>query len=109
MKQQTVVILDDIDGSEGADTYAFSFNGVNYEIDLKEENAEKLVADFEKWIQHSRKVVRARTRQGSVIRTGLSAEMRQWLSDNGFDVPTRGRISSQLAEEYYQAFPNKRP
>lgn len=107
MKRQTVVILDDIDGTEGAKTYVFSLNGANYEIDLAEENAAKLAAAFEYWIGHSRKVARSRTRHISTA--GKSSDVRAWLIEHGHDVPARGRLSAALLEEYYKAFPHKRP
>src|SRR4051812_41204704 len=37
-----VVLIDDVDGGEAAETVAFALDGANYEIDLSEENAAKL-------------------------------------------------------------------
>jgi hypothetical protein len=43
MAQRTVVRLtDDLDGSEAATTITFSFDGVQYEIDLNKPNAADL-------------------------------------------------------------------
>ena len=43
MAQRTQVIFeDDIDGSEAEGTVTFALNGVQYEIDLSNKNAEKL-------------------------------------------------------------------
>ncbi|MGH3997546.1 MAG: histone-like nucleoid-structuring protein Lsr2, partial [Pseudonocardiaceae bacterium] len=38
-KRTVVTVIDDIDGSEGAETVSFGLDGVNYEIDLAEVNA----------------------------------------------------------------------
>lgn len=37
-----IVLEDDIDGSQAAETVSFALDGVSYEMDLSEENAEKL-------------------------------------------------------------------
>ena len=41
-KNVSVVITDDLDGSENAQTVSFGFNGVTYEIDLAAKNRAKL-------------------------------------------------------------------
>ena len=38
----TVTVVDDLDGSEAAESVEFALDGVAYEIDLSEDNAEKL-------------------------------------------------------------------
>ena len=38
-----VILMDDIDGSDADETLSFSLDGVNYEIDLSDKNAGKLV------------------------------------------------------------------
>jgi site-specific recombinase XerD len=38
---QRVVLIDDIDGSEGSETVTYTVNGQEYEIDLSQKNAEK--------------------------------------------------------------------
>jgi Lsr2 len=43
MAQQTTVrFIDDLDGSEAAGTITFGLDGRTYEIDLSDENADKL-------------------------------------------------------------------
>jgi hypothetical protein len=37
-KNVSVVITDDLDGSQGAETVAFGLDGVSYEIDLAQPN-----------------------------------------------------------------------
>jgi hypothetical protein len=38
-KQTIERLIDDLDGTEGAETVAFALDGVSYEIDLSEKNA----------------------------------------------------------------------
>lgn len=108
MKRQTIVFLDDIDGTEGAQTVAFSFRGVNYEIDLNAEHEAEMAADLEKWIEYARRVARVRTRSASATRPGVASEARAWLIANNFTVPARGRIPAALLEEFFTANPDKR-
>src|SRR5260370_38884316 len=54
----SVVITDDIDGSEGAKTVSFSFEGVPYEIDLGETNRAKLETAFAPFVAAGRKLRR---------------------------------------------------
>src|SRR4051812_50223705 len=62
------VLVDDLDGSEGAETITYTVNGQDYEIDLSENNAEKFHDALEPYIQNSREVRRqaetARRRDG---------------------------------------------
>lgn len=39
---QRLIIIDDLDDSEGAETYRFGIEGVEFEIDLNEENIKSL-------------------------------------------------------------------
>lgn len=36
---QKVVLIDDLDGSEGSETLTYTVNGQDYEIDLSKKNA----------------------------------------------------------------------
>src|SRR5664279_1282142 len=38
----TVTVVDDLDGTEPAEAVSFALDGASYEIDLSDENAEKL-------------------------------------------------------------------
>jgi Lsr2 len=38
---QRLVLIDDLDESEGAETITYTVNGQDYEIDLSEENAQR--------------------------------------------------------------------
>jgi hypothetical protein len=44
------ILVDDIDGSEVAETITYTINGQDYEIDLSEDNAEKFHDTLEPYI-----------------------------------------------------------
>jgi hypothetical protein len=54
-----VVISDDLDGSADAETIAFGWDGVNYEIDLSAKNRTKLDKAFAPYVQAARRVSRS--------------------------------------------------
>jgi hypothetical protein len=104
-----VLLIDDLDGTEGAETVSFSLDGVSYEIDLSEKNAAKLRDDFATWVGNARKVGRGasssagrsagRRSRGS----NDTAAIRAWAKDNGYEVSERGRISREVMDAYAAA------
>ncbi|QIS23398.1 Lsr2 dimerization domain-containing protein [Nocardia terpenica] len=67
-RQVVVTTVDDYDGSAGAETVAFAFEGVDYEIGLSHANAEQLREFFGQWTPSARKLGRARRRAGTRTR-----------------------------------------
>lgn len=55
---QRIVLTDDLDGSEAAETISYTINGQDYEIDLSEENAQQFYDAFDTYIENSRRVER---------------------------------------------------
>ena len=49
-KTTTVTVVDDIDGSENAETISFALDGQSYEIDLGKRNLEKLQKGLQPYI-----------------------------------------------------------
>ena len=99
-----VVVHDDLDGSEPAQTVRFGLDGVEYEIDLAEHNAAELRGCLAPWIAGAR-VSAARIpepRSGSSASSD-PAEIRRWAADNGIPVRARGRISIDLRSKYEAA------
>ena len=108
-----VTLVDDIDGGEAAETVPFSLDGVSYEIDLSEENAQKMREALALYVGNAR---RAGTRTGgSASRGGArrssrpatpgrdTGEIRSWARENGHVVNDRGRIPSAVIEAYEKA------
>ena len=116
MAQKVQIILeDDLDGSEATQTVSFALDGTNYEIDLNDENAEKLREALAPYLGHARKVstgtARRGRRAGSSSGSGSAgsndgpspAEIREWARANGHDVPERGRIPADVRQAYESA------
>jgi hypothetical protein len=105
-----VVLIDDIDGGNAAETVTFALDGVTYEIDLSDENARRLRDDFATWTGHARRAGtakaasrrRAGAGSGAAKRTDLAA-VREWARANGHDVSDRGRISADVQAAYDKA------
>ena len=102
MVTKTVVsVLDDIDGSEGAETVAFSLRGASYEIDLARENLAALIDALAPFIGAARETNDgAASRTKPVRRRADAAEVRAWAAEQGLEVCARGRISRQVLERY---------
>src|SRR5260370_382562 len=64
VKNVSVTITDDLDGSPGAETVAFGLDGVHYEIDLVELNRARLAGALVPFIAAGRRVGRD-VRRGS--------------------------------------------
>jgi Lsr2 len=110
-----VVITDDLDGSSGAQTITYSFEGQEYEIDLAEKNLEKLREALKPYLDKSRRVERqallptstrgTRRRSSSGGGSGRTdlAEIRTWAQANGYQVAERGRIKKDVIDAYDEA------
>lgn len=99
-KQTTTVLIDDITGEEASTTIRFALDGVNYEIDLTDENAAQLRADFRKWADAGQRIGGRRV-QGTPRGKTESAKIREWAHEQNIEVPARGRIPSKVREAYY--------
>jgi uncharacterized membrane protein len=101
-KTVAVVISDDLDGSDGAETVTFGLDGVTYEIDLAEKNRVKFEKALAPYVEHGRRV-----RQQHRASRGASASprvdraaIRAWAKANGLKVSERGRISADVIAQY---------
>jgi hypothetical protein len=103
------LVFDDLDGSEGAETVAFSLDGVAYEVDLTPEHADELRQSLDRWIKAGRK-----TKGGGSARSGRSArqakdsagdtaKIRAWAREQGLEVSDRGRIPLEVRAAYVAA------
>ena len=102
-----VVLVDDLDGSDADETVTFALDGTEYEIDLSSENAAKLRDALGVWVGHARRTGGRRRRGAAGRSNGRSeatpAEIREWARNNGWDVPDRGRVASEVREAYEAA------
>ncbi len=103
-----VVLIDDVDGGDAAETVTFGLDGVTYEIDLSDKNARKLRDDFASWSGHARRAGSAgrsvgRKRTGTTTKRSDLSAVREWARQNGHTVSERGRISAEVQEAYDKA------
>lgn len=110
----SVVLIDDIDDSEAAETVTFGIDGVNYQIDLSSGNAQKLRDALALYIAHGRraggrrtppaaKSTRSRRSKREPGSGPAPSEIRAWGRSNGWEVPDRGRVSEELRTAYLAA------
>lgn len=100
MAKKTVVTwVDDIDGSEGADTVEFGLDGLTYAIDLSKTNADALRQALRTYVDHARKVSRSRR----LTADGASKAARQWAVAMGIDVPASGRVPNTIVAQWKAA------
>lgn len=120
-----VILVDDVEGGEAAETVSFALDGVSYEIDVSEKNANALRDALAPWVGHARRVggrssggrSRAGSSGGSGRSRGASAgggggggggkhdlsDVRTWARENGYQVSDRGRVSSEVIAAYEKA------
>jgi hypothetical protein len=101
-QQVNIVLVDDIDGTPAEETVSFALDGKEYEIDLNAKNAGKLRDALAPYVGHARKAA-GRRRGGRTAAGPSPADIRAWARDHGFDVPDRGRVSSEVREAYLAA------
>jgi hypothetical protein len=102
-------ITDDLDGSKADGSVRFSWNGVNYEIDLSKKNSAAFAKAMKPYLEAARKV-RPAGRRGRRSRTGSTASrrpvesdlaaIREWARQNGHAVADRGRIPAAVLAAY---------
>ena len=107
----TVSLVDDLDGSEAEETVEFGLDGAFYEIDLSEENAERLRDALAEYVEHARRSGGRKRTGGRVAVAGraprtASADreqnqaIREWARKQGMNVSDRGRIPKEVTDAY---------
>lgn len=113
MAQRVQVILeDDLDGSEADETVQFGLDGAEYEVDLSTENAQSLRNALATWVGVARRTGGRRKRPSQTPTAARPAqsgggsstgEIRAWAQENGYEVSTRGRVSTEIRDAYDKA------
>lgn len=100
---------DDVDGRPAHETVKFALDGLRYEIDLHEDNAERLRLDLSRWVSLAR-VVSERPQRRRFSEAQRNQEhleeltrMRWWGRENGFAVSSHGRIPNEVKAAYMKA------
>ena len=109
VKKVSVELIDDYDGeSSAAETVEFAVDGRSYEIDLSDEHADQLRADFGRWAGHARRISGRRTAGGPRQRhvqvpREQWAGIREWARRQGYAVAGRGRIPKKIVDAFNSA------
>lgn len=110
MAQKTIVkMYDDLDGSEidaEGKSVSFSLEGASYEIDLSSKNVERLRQDFRVYTEKARRVTGRGGRSSAKAAEPTPVDtkaVRAWAEEQGLGVSTRGRLSTELIEQYRAA------
>jgi hypothetical protein len=91
------ITYDDLDGTENAETIRFGLGEHVWEIDLGEANADKLVRSLQPFIAAGREVI------GRKSDNGESAAIREWAARAGIELSPKGRIPSDIVQQYKAA------
>jgi hypothetical protein len=108
------MLVDDLDGSEGAETVRLGWNGDWREIDLSKKNRASLSRALGRYWTAARPVAgdrpstrRRRPRSTTSSRSTKAKRdpkvIRAWATDNGIPVPARGRIPGEVERQYNEA------
>lgn len=113
MGQKVLVqLVDDLDGSTSDDvtTVQFGLDGVTYEIDLTEQNAERLRDSLSDYVGSGRRTggrIKRGTRPAGSSNnnngTADASKIRDWAQQNGFELAGRGRIPKEINAAYHRA------
>ena len=101
-----VQLIDDISGEEAQESVRFALDGVQYEIDLAEENAVGLRKALAPYIARGRRIRDSSAGQRSAATTSSREQtqrIREWATANGYNPSTRGRISQDIMKAYEEA------
>jgi hypothetical protein len=102
-----VILTDDLDGGDADESVQFALDGVSYEIDLSEANADALREALAPYLEAGRRLGGRASRRSATARpagerTDLS-DLRAWARENGYQVSDRGRVSGEVRAAYEAA------
>ncbi|QJY50003.1 histone-like nucleoid-structuring protein Lsr2 [Pseudonocardia broussonetiae] len=107
-KQVVETLVDDLDGSEAAETVSFAIDGRQFEIDLSAAHASELRDVVAPFVGAARRAGGGPGRRSYQRASSRSAErskeenaaIRAWAMQNGLEVSERGRLSSAVLTAY---------
>ena len=108
-RKVAVELLDDIDGSEAAETLRFGLDGAQYEIDVNAEHADQLRRSLAKFILSARRMGRGGVTAGGPRRPiggavhsdrAQSQAIREWARRKKIQLNARGRIPANVVAQY---------
>lgn len=108
----TVQLVDDVDGSVAESTVEFGLDGVNYTIDLSEDNAAELRDGLATYVASARRTGGRKRPAGKAAKNASAPStadrernqaIREWAREQSMQVSDRGRIPSEIVEAYEKA------
>ena len=93
-------LQDDIDGSKATQTVRFALDGVDYEIDVSDRNANRLRNSLSEFIEHARKVGGRRSGKSTAAGQVDTKAVRAWAKSAGIELSERGRIPADVLNQY---------
>lgn len=108
-KQTTVILVDDLDGSEAAEQVEFAVDGRSYEIDLSAENSAKLREALAPYISAARRRAGRRSSSAGAAPARPASDreynhtIRQWAAAQGMKISERGRIPTNVIQAYRES------
>ena len=107
-QKTTVQFVDDITGevieAGKGRTVKFAVDGVEYEIDLAEKQANTFAEALDTYVTHARKVggrrAAATPNRGKSSRDYDPKAVRAWAKSNDVELPARGRIPADVIQKF---------
>jgi hypothetical protein len=100
----SVLLVDDIDGSEAEETVPFGLDGTHYEIDLNSRHARDLRGQLDRYVKAARKATRPPGQPARARRTTANGNtntgIRTWAKERGLQINERGRIPAEIMTQY---------
>ena len=111
-KQTTVVLVDDLDGSEAVEQVEFAVDGRSYEIDLSAANSAKLRDALAPFVSAARRAGGRRSAPAAAPPRATPARpaadrvqnqaIREWAVAQGMKISERGRIPTNVLTAYHK-------
>ena len=102
-----LVLVDDINGEEGAESVAFALDGTSYEIDLIPANKAKLEDALRPFVNSGRRIRLGMHTPGKTLhiapvktRSFDPVQVRAWARANNVTIAGKGRIPAPVVEQY---------
>ena len=124
-QRTTVMLVDDLDGSDADENLEFGLDGIIYEIDLTHTHAAALRDELAPYIHHARRTGRGRgsatpaRRRPTATSTMSSSSaaggreqnqaVREWAARHGHQLSTRGRIPRVVSDAFHRGDPAALP
>lgn len=94
---RTVMITDDLDGSTPAEEVAFTWDGVNWSIDLSEKNRKKMADALKPFLDKAHPAQVAQARSAAPRRAAKAGDRVDYSSPEYAGNPHRGRVTEAEA------------